>query len=66
MKMPRMKVILLVPLALFALVYIGAAVKLAFRDDRIAVLGPKHRPERRPVTKRSRFSVPAERRGTEF
>lgn len=39
MKMPRMKVILLVPLALFALVYIGAAVKLAFRDDRIAVLG---------------------------
>jgi hypothetical protein len=38
MKISRTKIILLVPLALFALVYIGAAVVLAFRDDRIAVL----------------------------
>jgi putative NADH-flavin reductase len=30
--------LLLVPLALFALVYIGAAVMLAFKDDQIAVL----------------------------
>ena len=58
MKMPRKRIILLVPLALFALVYIGAAVMLALRDDRIAVL-------EKPATgtKRSRFSVPAERRG---
>lgn len=39
MKMPGKKLILLLPLALFALVYIGAAVMLAFRDDQIAVLG---------------------------
>ena len=39
MKMPRKRIILLIPLALFALVYVGAAVMLALRDDRIAVLG---------------------------
>lgn len=39
MKMPRMKIILLTPVALFSLVYIGAAVMLALRDDRIPVLG---------------------------
>lgn len=38
MKMPRKRIILLIPMALFALVYIGAAVMLALRDDRIAVL----------------------------
>ncbi len=38
MKMPRKRILLLAPLALFALVYIGAALMLAFRDDRIAVL----------------------------
>jgi hypothetical protein len=38
MKMPRVRTILLVPLALFALFYIGAALMLAFRDDQIAVL----------------------------
>ena len=38
MKMPRKRIILLIPLALFALVYIGVAVMLALRDDRIAVL----------------------------
>jgi hypothetical protein len=36
--MPRKRILLLIPLALFALVYIGAAVMLALRDDRIAVL----------------------------
>lgn len=36
--MPRKRFFLLVPLALFALVYIAAALMLAFRDDRIAVL----------------------------
>jgi hypothetical protein len=39
MKMPRKRILLLVPLALFALVYIAAAVMLALRDDQIAVLG---------------------------
>ena len=38
MKLPRLKTILLVPLALFALVYIAAAVMLALKDDSIAVL----------------------------
>jgi hypothetical protein len=33
MKMPRIRIILLIPLSLFALVYIGAAVVLAMRDD---------------------------------
>jgi putative NADH-flavin reductase len=36
MKMPRKRTLLLVPLALFALVYIGAAVMLALRNDPIA------------------------------
>src|SRR5688500_2383661 len=35
---PRKKLILLIPLALFGLVYAGAAVMLVLRDDRIAVL----------------------------
>jgi len=39
MKKPRLKIILLTPVALFALVYIGAAVMLALRDDAIPVLG---------------------------
>jgi hypothetical protein len=38
MKMPRKRTMLLIPLALFALVYIWGAVTLAARDDRIAVL----------------------------
>jgi putative NADH-flavin reductase len=38
MKMPRKRTILLVPLTLFALVYIGAAVMLALRDNPIAAL----------------------------
>lgn len=38
MKMPRKRTLLLIPLALFALVYIGVAVTLALRDDRIAIL----------------------------
>lgn len=38
MKMPRKRILLLIPLALFALVYIGAAVMLALRDDPIPVL----------------------------
>jgi hypothetical protein len=38
MKMPRMRILLLIPLGLFALVYLGAAAMLALRDDRIAVL----------------------------
>ena len=38
MKMPRKRTLLLIPVALFALVYISAAVKLALRDDPIAVL----------------------------
>jgi uncharacterized protein YbjT (DUF2867 family) len=42
MKMPRMRTILLIPLALFALVYIGAAVMLALQDDQVAVLGKPH------------------------
>jgi hypothetical protein len=39
MKISRKKLILLVPLGLFALVYIRAAVVFALRDDEIAVLG---------------------------
>jgi hypothetical protein len=39
MKMPRKRIFLLIPLALFAMVYIGAAVMLALRDDQVAVLG---------------------------
>jgi hypothetical protein len=38
MKLPRIRTILLIPLALFALMYIGAALMLALRDDEIAVL----------------------------
>jgi hypothetical protein len=38
MKMPRKRILLLIPLALFALVYISAAVMLALRDDQIAAL----------------------------
>ena len=41
MKMPRKRTLLLIPLALFALVYVGAAVMFALRDDQVAVLeGP--------------------------
>jgi len=41
MKLPRLRTILLAPLALFALVYIAGAVMLALRDDAIAVFeGP--------------------------
>ena len=36
MKMPRKRTLLLIPLALFAVVYIGAAVMLALRNDPIA------------------------------
>jgi hypothetical protein len=39
MKMPRVRTILLIPLALFALFYIAVAIMFAFRDDQIAVLG---------------------------
>lgn len=38
MKMPRKRTLLLLPLALLALVYVVAAVMLALRDDRVAVL----------------------------
>ncbi|HEU5138284.1 MAG TPA: hypothetical protein VFU13_24270 [Steroidobacteraceae bacterium] len=38
MKMPRKRFFLLVPLALFALVYIWGAVMLAMRDDPVAIL----------------------------
>lgn len=38
MKMPRKRTLLLIPLALFALMYLYAAVMLAIRDDRIAAL----------------------------
>jgi hypothetical protein len=38
MKMPRKRIILLIPLALFVLVYIAAAVMLAMQDDQVAVL----------------------------
>jgi hypothetical protein len=41
MKMPRKRTLLLIPLALFALVYLGAALMLALRDDQIAVLGKR-------------------------
>ena len=37
MKLPRLRTILLAPLALFALVYIAGAVMFALRDDSIAV-----------------------------
>jgi len=37
MKFPRLKMILLAPLALFALVYIAGAVTLVLKDDSIAV-----------------------------
>jgi hypothetical protein len=37
MKLPRLRSILLIPLALFALVYIAGAVTLALKDDSIAV-----------------------------
>lgn len=41
MKLPRLRTILLTPLALFALLYIAAAIKLASGDHSIAVLeGP--------------------------
>ncbi len=41
MKMPRLRTFLLVPLALFALVYAYGAIMLALRDDSIAVFeGP--------------------------
>ena len=36
MKMPRKKILLLVPLALLAMVYIAGAVMFALRDDRVA------------------------------
>jgi hypothetical protein len=36
MKFPRLRTILLAPLALFALVYVAAAITLALRDDSIA------------------------------
>jgi hypothetical protein len=38
MKIPRKRILLLIPLAVFALVYIAAALMFAFRDDQIAVL----------------------------
>jgi hypothetical protein len=37
MKLPRLKTIVLAPLALFVLVYIAGAVTLAMKDDSIAV-----------------------------
>lgn len=37
MKLPRLRTILLTPLALFALVYVAGAVTLALKDDSIAV-----------------------------
>lgn len=41
MKLPRLRTVLLTPLILFALVYIGAATTLALKDDAIAVFdGP--------------------------
>ena len=41
MKFPRLRTILLTPLALFALVYIAGAVTLALKDDSISVFeGP--------------------------
>jgi len=38
MKLPRLRTIILTPLALFALLYIAGAVMLALKDDSIAVL----------------------------
>ncbi len=37
MKMPRLRTILLIPLALFAMVYIAGAIMLALKDDSIAI-----------------------------
>jgi len=37
MKFPRLRTIILAPLALFALVYIGGAITLALKDDAVAV-----------------------------
>jgi hypothetical protein len=37
MKLPRLRTILLIPVALFALVYIAGAIMLALKDDSIAV-----------------------------
>lgn len=36
--MPRKRILLLIPLAAFAMVYVGGAVTLALRDDPVAVL----------------------------
>jgi len=38
MKLPRLRTVLLTPLALFALLYIAAAIKYAVEDDAIAIL----------------------------
>jgi len=41
MKLPRLRTVLITPLALFALVYVAAAIKLALQDDSVAVFeGP--------------------------
>lgn len=46
MKLPRKRTLLLIPLALFLLAYLSAAVMLAWRDDSIAVFDePAVRPE---------------------
>ncbi len=37
MKLPRLRTVLLTPLALFALLYIAAAIKLALDDDSVAI-----------------------------
>jgi hypothetical protein len=50
MKMSRRKLILLVPLALFALVYIQAAIEHADREEPIAVFG-------RPVTSHETIAI---------
>jgi hypothetical protein len=39
MKMPRVRTLLLIPLALFALFYIAVAIMVAFQEDQIAALG---------------------------
>ena len=36
MKFPRLRTILLAPLALFAMIYIAGAITLALKDDSIA------------------------------
>jgi len=38
MKLPRLRTLLLIPLALFALFYVAAAIMLALKDDSIAAL----------------------------